>query len=155
MPNGFSWVGAGKVGGMRRPGSHQALDADLKELKGMGVAAIVSLTEISLDREALDAAEIIHIHIPIPDFQPPTLSDIRETISFIQSCLSQEKPVAVHCLAGLGRTGTILACWLVSDGLDPESAIYRVRSFRPGSVETLEQERSVYAFADYLAEVSK
>ena len=46
MPNGFSWVGAGKVGGMRRPGSHQALDADLKELKAMGVAAIVSLTEI-------------------------------------------------------------------------------------------------------------
>ena len=140
---------------MRRPGSHRALDADLKELKAMGVAAIVSLTEVSLDRETLDAAEITHIHIPIRDFQPPTLSDIRETISFIQSCLSQEKPVAVHCLAGLGRTGTILACWLVTDGLDPESAIDRVRSFRPGSVETLEQERSVYAFADHLAEASK
>ena len=55
--------------------------------------------------------------------------------------------VAVHCGAGLGRTGTVVAAYFVTRGLGPREAIVKVRDLRPGSIETVEQERAVEAFA--------
>ena len=60
---------------------------------------------------------------------------------------SSDLGVAVHCAAGLGRTGTVLAAWFVTQGLSAQNAIARVRRLRPGSVETEEQERAVEEFA--------
>jgi len=52
----------------------------------------------------------------------------------------------VHCGAGLGRTGTVLACYLVSRGLTAEQAIGEVRLARPGAVEAVSQVAFVYAY---------
>jgi atypical dual specificity phosphatase len=54
--------------------------------------------------------------------------------------------VAVHCTAGLGRTGVILACYFVTTGLNPRDAMARVRRMRPGSIETTEQAKAVSEF---------
>jgi atypical dual specificity phosphatase len=51
----------------------------------------------------------------------------------------------------LGRTGTLLACYLVSLGLSPDAAIQQIRTVRPGSIETAEQEAAVAAFAQQAA----
>jgi len=52
----------------------------------------------------------------------------------------------VHCGAGLGRTGTVLACYLISRGLCAEHAIDRVRDARPGAIEAINQIAFVYYF---------
>ena len=53
----------------------------------------------------------------------------------------------VHCDAGIGRTGTMLACYLVSKGYNAEKAIEEVRIKRPGSIETVKQEEVIVKFA--------
>ena len=90
---------------------------------------------------------LTEVHVPVPDFTAPTPDQLRCGVEAIQQALAANQRVAVHCAAGLGRTGTLLACYLVSTGMDPSAAIARIRSARPGSVETPEQEAAVSAFA--------
>ncbi|VFV42042.1 dual specificity protein [Lynx pardinus] len=55
--------------------------------------------------------------------------------------------VGVHCALGFGRTGTMLACYLVKErGLAAGDAIAEIRRLRPGSIETYEQEKAVFQF---------
>jgi len=56
----------------------------------------------------------------------------------------------VSCYAGIGRTGTVLACYLVHRGEEPAEAIIRVRRLRPGSIETPEQETAVRQYAAWV-----
>jgi atypical dual specificity phosphatase len=65
--------------------------------------------------------------------------------------VSNGAAVAVHCGAGLGRTGTLVACYLVAGGLSAEDAIAKVRRLRPGSIETAEQEAAVRTFEGRIA----
>jgi ADP-ribosyl-[dinitrogen reductase] hydrolase len=63
----------------------------------------------------------------------------------IETLLARGKAVFFHCLAGLGRTGTVVARLLVETGEAPEMAIERVRRARPGTIQTAEQEAHVRA----------
>ena len=64
--------------------------------------------------------------------------------------LRQGEVVAVHCLAGLGRTGLVLAAWLIQQGLTAEEALRRLRTIEPGFVQSLEQEALLHALEENL-----
>jgi atypical dual specificity phosphatase len=131
---GFSYVRPG-IAGMPMP--HDA----------EGVHLVISLTESPVDASALEARGMDALHLPIADFQAPTLEQQRELVLAVQARQDAGEVVAIHCLAGLGRTGTMLATWLVHEGADPLSAIDEVRTLRPGSVETYAQEQAVARYA--------
>lgn len=61
--------------------------------------------------------------------------------------VSTSQAVGVHCALGFGRTGTMLACYLVKErALAAGDAIAEIRRLRPGSIETYEQEKAVFQF---------
>jgi len=135
IPN-INWLIPHRIAGMAYPESKDAYTV----LYQMGIRALVNLAESS---PSYPTTAIIIKHIPVEDFVAPTLEQVIEALQFIEQCLHANQPVAVHCLAGLGRTGTILACYLVGTGISAEEAISTIRAFRPGSIETLDQENTV------------
>src|SRR5204863_113494 len=112
-----------------------------------GVELLVSLTEDAPRRAWVNDAGLFAVHEPIVDMEAPTQAQLDRVLSAILRAHERSLGVAVHCIAGLGRTGVILACYFVTKGMTAKNAIARVRRLRPGSVETDEQAEAVAEFA--------
>jgi len=131
----FSWVHK-NLGGMKRPYDQESIHS----LNKIGVKLLVTLTEKPLEKSWFDNTDIENLHIPILDFQTPTLQQVDIFIQAAKKLINTNNSVIVHCTAGMGRTGTMLACWLVAErNYTPFKAVEFVREKRPGSIETKEQ----------------
>ena len=139
----FDWLEEGSLAACAYP----TTEAVLAELAGRGISVLVNLHERPHGAEILTRHGLAQVHLPVPDFTPPTPEQIELGVAAIAEALSCGSRVAVHCGAGLGRTGTLLACYLVQRGMAAEEAICRIRTARPGSIETPEQEAAVAAYA--------
>lgn len=138
LPN-FGWLVEGRLAGASRPRSDDALAVLVEH----GVKALVTLTEEPLPAGSLVRFGLRAEHLPVADYSAPTVAQLEQAIAAIDDYLALGLPVAVHCAAGLGRTGTVLACYLVRRGTPAATAIAEVRARRPGSIETAEQEAVV------------
>lgn len=141
-PHGFSWIDKPLLAGLARPESAE----DLRWLREQGVEILLSLTEEQPRRDWVNDAGLLLLHVPIEDMEAPTQEQFDVCVSAIEKANRRGMGVAVHCGAGLGRTGVILAASLVAKGDDVRTAVARLRQLRPGSIETAEQEQ---ALADY------
>ena len=157
MIRNFSFVIKDRLAGCGASGAQEFVEEDLESLREKGIAALVSLTEDPIDPEVMRNAGFDFLHLPVADFHPPTLGQIRKFVEFVREHIEKRKPqpVAVHCYAGRGRTGTMLACYLVSTGVKAAEAVRTLRRLRPGSVETPEQERAVVNFQAWLQEMGQ
>lgn len=138
----FSWVEKPYLAAMAKPRSEE----ELRWLREHEIDVIVSLTEEPPHRHLVNQVGLMQVHIPIMDFTAPSQADLKSAVEAIRKAKEAGMAAAVHCAAGMGRTGTILASWFVAQGMNSSEAIKHVRKLRPGSVETEEQEEAVHLF---------
>lgn len=142
-PPGFSWVDQPHLAALAAPGGPD----DLDWLRRHGIEVLVSLTENPLPRHWVNDAGLLVVNVPVPDMEAPADRQLDHLVETIRRANASKMGVAVHCGAGLGRTGTVLAAYFVARGMSPRQALDKVRDLRPGSVETVEQEQAVERFA--------
>jgi atypical dual specificity phosphatase len=140
---GFSWIDRPHLAALAMPESA----ADLVWLRRQAIQVLISLTEKPLPRHWINDAGLMAVNVPVPDMEPPSDRQLDLVLDTIRRANDAEMGVAIHCAAGLGRTGTVLAAYFVAKGLSSREAVDKVRDLRPGSVETVEQERAVERFA--------
>ena len=133
----------------RRATGVGAIDAfadDLRPLHDAGIRAVVSLLNIPGDAKIYADAGFAYFALPIPDGGAPTATEADDANRFIDEQLAHGNPVAIHCAAGLGRTGTMLAAYLIHRGATAGEAIQRIRAVEPAAIET---NRQVQFLRDY------
>lgn len=147
-PSDFRWILPGKMAGMAKPGLYRALDDDLAFLAYHKLDLVVTLTEKRLEPAPLREYGLQARHFPIVDMGVPRVSSAASLCAAMKRHIDMEKRVVLHCRAGLGRTGTIAAAYLVWVGTAAKEAIERVRSVSPYYIQSKEQEQFIHAFAD-------
>ena len=140
-----AWLEEGHLLGCAYPRRETALAG----LAQQGVSVLINLHERAHEPSHLARYGLTEAHLPVADFTPPSPEQRAQGVATIQQGITEGKTVAVHCGGGLGRTGTLLACYLVERGLSGEEAIARVRSVRPGSIETPAQVAAVEAYSEH------
>lgn len=141
-PNNFSWVEPGKLAGLALP----RMTSDYQYMLDNGIKHLVCLCERKPPYH--DSCPDLQLHhIKIADFTPPSPSQIDRFLSIVEEANAKREAVGVHCMHGHGRTGTMLACYLVKmKKISGIEAINEIRRLRSGSIETHEQEKAVVQF---------
>lgn len=142
LPGDFDWMIPGRLGAMSVPGPE-----DLFRLRQAGVSLLVSLLAETPPDELVQRTGLRLLRLPVENWRAPAEEQIREFVAEVRAELAAGGRVAVHCYGGVGRTGTMIACYLASEGMSGQEALDHVRRRRPGSVETEEQERAIFAWA--------
>ena len=140
-PDNFSWLIEGKLAGSAIPTSKD----EIKWLQEQGVKSIVTIREVPLDDDWVD--EMKYLHVLSDDMGVPSFDDLKNSVEYVRERIQNNEPVMVHCLAGLGRTGTILACYLIKyEKMSAEDAIQHVREKRHGSIQSFVQEEMIFQY---------
>jgi atypical dual specificity phosphatase len=142
----FSWVIENQLAGVRGPSGKE----DLQFLKNKGISVLVRLAEkekAQVTAEEVTKSGLEDFHVPVMDMHPPSEAQIDKITKFVKERLSENKSVAVSCHAGIGRTGTVLTCILISMFNSQEEAIRIMQKANRAVCETEVQRKAIINYA--------
>ena len=135
---------------------NRSLPDDLTAMRAQGVTHVVPLItgdefKIYGVDELLDTyqqAGFVVWHQPILDQSVCSSSEMKELMQWISQNLAKDAHIMIHCVGGLGRSGLVAACYLITQGFSAEEAIKEVRHVRSSrAVESAAQEVFIRNFA--------
>jgi protein-tyrosine phosphatase len=160
MPTNLYWADGpwpGKLALAARPRGGDWLEDEIAAWRKAGADTVLSLLtpdeeqDLDLKNEAREVTEkgMRFLSLPIPDRQVPRAdSEVRTTVEKLDADLSAGKNVIIHCRQGIGRTGLVAACLLITKGLSPGAAIDSLSAARGLPIpETSEQRQWVDRYA--------
>lgn len=153
LPARFRWVVPDRLAGVSIPGLLREARQDLAGLQGAGIDTLLNLTETPFDRELAAEFGIDCLFMPIPDMTPPTLAQAVDLCALLDKQMAQGRCVAVHCKAGQGRTGTVLALylmWRAKGQWSGEDSVKAMRRIDPGWIQSASQEVFLSAFEQFI-----
>ena len=153
-PRGFLWLLKGQVAGTPRPGIINEIYDDLSALKRVGITHLLTLTQTPPDVEKYLEYGIGNSWFPVPDMCPPSMDQAFDICQKMSRLLDNKEIIAVHCKAGLGRTGTVLAMYLIWNGTHSVESLEIVRNICPRWVQSDEQVQFLSEFAITKSEVA-
>ncbi len=143
----FSYLIPGVLAGSSMPRGRK----DLKRLVNEGIQVLITAMEHSLNEDLVKEVGLEYHYFPVLPYGTPSLQHINDFVDLVNTNRVKNRPVAVHCYMGWGRTGTLLASYLISERMSADEAIDKVREKRPGSIETLGQEQILHIYEQTLA----
>jgi len=146
-PRNFLWLKKGRLAGTPKPGILADLDYDMTAIKRVGITTLVNLMEQRFSKKTLDKYGIKGIHFPIKDMSVPPIEDAKKFCKQMEDLMASGEILALHCKAGLGRTGTMLASILIWEGMTALEALEKVRCIEPRWVQSEEQLEFLTEFA--------
>jgi atypical dual specificity phosphatase len=152
-PTNFSWVIDNKLAGSGTPMTSEQYRWLIKN----NIKSIVTVRGFPLPQKWLvdnEKETIINDYkfVYVKDYGVPSLEVLDNIVDYINIKITkEEKPLVVHCAAGKGRTGTILAAYLLKqDNISSQDAIKKIRSLRPGSIQSKIQEEILNEYETFL-----
>ncbi|UCC89198.1 MAG: dual specificity protein phosphatase family protein [Anaerolineales bacterium] len=145
IPDSY-WVQPSQLlaGEYPRDWENQTSRHKLRRLLEAGVSVFLDLTEageyglkpythlMQAEAAAMErSAE--HHRMPIRDGETPTAEGMKHILDMIDTAITAGQTVYVHCFGGIGRTGTVVGCYLVRHGLDGEEALRQIARLRQGT----------------------
>lgn len=105
-------------------------------LQRQGVRCVIDLTSpadaLVMPSDALRVAlgDVVVHSFPIPDMGVPSVPLMLAILDCIDAAQAQQQPIYLHCAAGIGRSGTVVACWLIRHGVAPNAVLDRLATLR-------------------------
>ena len=144
----FRWIIKNRLAGMELPGKEHPEVEDFMFLKKQGIGTIVSLTETVPAYTSFLRHKFEWLHFPIDDFKAPDIEAAAMLVADIDARLESGRPVLVHCLFGIGRTGTMLAAYIIYKYREPASGVIPwIRRIHPEYIQSEQQEQFLGDFS--------
>ena len=158
------WVIPGRLLAGEYPGVSYAPEITRKRLEAFLMAGFNTVIDLTWEGETEDYKPVLRdqagnfglnvecLQFPIGDFGLPTPEAMTATLDAIDGALARGRKIYLHCFGGIGRTGTVVGCYLTRHGLTGVEAIlqlanwwqYVPKSARyPHSPETIQQEQFI------------
>ncbi|PRM90496.1 protein phosphatase [Aliarcobacter cryaerophilus] len=110
-------------------------EKDLQNLAQAGIKSIVCLLEDNSNIENYNKNGFKNLWLPVADDKAPTFEQVEKLVEFIDEQNKNNNPVAIHCQGGKGRTGTLIASYLIAKGASFDEAMEKIEANQPNAIK--------------------